>query len=56
MRQVTYTRLSAEECEEISRGLSRGQSYGQIAAVIGRETSTVSRELARQTVITLVGL
>lgn len=47
MRQALYTRLSAEEREEISQGLSQGQSYGQIAAVISRETSTVSRELAR---------
>jgi IS30 family transposase len=44
---VTYTRLNAHEREEISRSLSQGQSYGQIALKLGRETSTISRELSR---------
>lgn len=48
MKQTTtYTRLSAHEREEISRALSQGQSYRQIALSLGRSTSTVSRELAR---------
>jgi IS30 family transposase len=44
---VTYTRLSAREREEISRGLAVGQTLGQIARTLDRETSTVSRELSR---------
>lgn len=48
MKQVaTYTRLSAEEREEISRGLSQNLTYRQIAKGLGREASTVSREIAR---------
>lgn len=42
---VTYTRLSAQEREEISRGLSQGLTYGQISRSIGRPTSTVCREI-----------
>lgn len=44
---VTYARLSAVEREEISRGLAAGQTFGQIAQSLGREVSTVSRELSR---------
>lgn len=44
---VTYKRLSAEEREEISRGLSQGLSYGSIALKLGRDTSTISREVSR---------
>jgi transposase, IS30 family len=44
---VTYKRLSADEREEISRGLSQGKSYGQIALKLNRETSTLSREVSR---------
>jgi IS30 family transposase len=48
MKQApTYTRLSAEEREEISRALSQGQGYGQIGMSLGRSTSTISRELSR---------
>lgn len=48
MKQVTtYTRLSAEEREEISRALAQGHTYGQIASSLGRQTSTISRELSR---------
>lgn len=43
----TYTRLTAEEREDISRGLAAGQTFGQIAQALGREVSTVSRELSR---------
>lgn len=44
---VTYTRLSAEEREDISRGLAAGQTFGQLAKTLGREVSTISRELSR---------
>lgn len=43
----TYTRLSLEEREEISRSLAQSQTYGQIAQQLGREPSTISRELSR---------
>ena len=39
-------RLSVEEREEISRGLAAGLSYRVIAAGLGRNPSTVSREVA----------
>lgn len=39
--------LSSSEREEISRGLSAGLAYIRIAEVIGRSTSTVSREVHR---------
>ena len=39
-------RLSVEEREEISRGLAAGLSYRAIAADLGRDPSTVSREVA----------
>ena len=39
-------RLSVEEREEISRGLAAGLSYRAIAAGLGRDPSTVSREVA----------
>ncbi len=44
---VKYWRLSALEREEISRCLAQRQSLGQIAQLLGRDTSTVSRELSR---------
>lgn len=44
---TTYTRLSAKEREEISRGLAQGYTLGEIARLLGRETSTISRELSR---------
>jgi len=44
---VTYTRLSSEEREEISRCLAQGQSFGQIGKKLDRKTSTISRELSR---------
>jgi transposase, IS30 family len=37
--------LSIGEREEISRGLSRGESFRQIAAVLARSPGTVSREV-----------
>jgi len=39
--------LSAAEREEISRGLHADQSYRRIAAGVGRDPSTVSREVVR---------
>jgi IS30 family transposase len=39
--------LALSEREEISRGLARGDSVRQIARVLGRAPSTVSREVAR---------
>lgn len=42
-----YTRLNPQEREEISRGLAAGQSIRDIARALGREPSTVSRELTR---------
>jgi len=39
--------LSVEEREEISRGLSAGESLRSIARGLGRPASTVSREVAR---------
>jgi len=39
--------LRLEEREEISRGIAAGQSIRQIARVLGRAPSTVSRELNR---------
>ena len=42
-----YTRLTIIEREEISRGLAAGQTLRQIANVLARPPSTVSRELSR---------
>ena len=39
--------LSAAEREEISRGVVAGLSMGSIARQLGRSTSTISREIAR---------
>ncbi len=39
--------LSAEEREEIKSGLDRGMALAEIARLLGRPTSTVSRELKR---------
>jgi IS30 family transposase len=44
---LNYTRLSLREREEISRGLAVGLSFGQIAEGLGRDVSTISRELSR---------
>lgn len=47
-RRTRSTRsLSTEEREEISRGVAAGRSIREIASIIGRSPSTVSRELNR---------
>lgn len=40
-----YQRMTLEEREELSRQLSQGRSLGAIAAVLGRQVSTISREI-----------
>lgn len=42
-----YRRLSSAEREEISRGLAMREDYSAIAQRVGRDTSTISREVAR---------
>ena len=42
-----YQRLSAVEREEISRGVAQGNSLPAIAARLGRPTSTILREMQR---------
>jgi IS30 family transposase len=39
--------LTPQDREEISRGLRAGQSLAAVAAALGRPTSTISREVAR---------
>ena len=46
-RKRSSRALTMAEREEISRGLARLQSMRSIAAQLGRSTSTVSREVAR---------
>ena len=41
-----YHRLTSFEREEISRGLAQGESMATIGGCLGRETSTISREVA----------
>lgn len=42
-----YRRFSQEEREELSRGLSQGESLCEIAGHLGRSVSTLSREIRR---------
>jgi IS30 family transposase len=42
---MNYKRLSLEEREEISRGLWADESFADIARRLGRQTSTISREV-----------
>ncbi|WP_139319344.1 helix-turn-helix domain-containing protein, partial [Pseudonocardia sp. Ae706_Ps2] len=39
--------LMLSDREEISRGLAEGLSYKQIASVVGRDPSVISREVRR---------
>jgi len=48
--QTKYTRLSEWEREEISLELAQGVSCAGIARKLGRVTSTVTREVARNRV------
>ena len=45
----SYRHMSAEERETLSLGLARGYSLRTMATVLGRASSTVSRESARNT-------
>ena len=45
-----YPRLNINEREEISLGLAKGLSQREIAALLGRSPSTISREINRNTV------
>ncbi len=47
MRTRPYCHLSAEEPETVSLGLAAGHSLRQMAMVLGRAPSTISREIAR---------
>lgn len=42
-----YRRLMAEEREEISRSLAKGESFQAIASHPGRVVSTIAREVTR---------
>lgn len=44
-KKIRYVRLTDNEREEISRGVAANKSFTEIARVIGRSTSTVTREL-----------
>ncbi len=48
-------RLSAAEREEIRSGLDEGASFRVIARGFGRATSTVSREVTRTAVVSVIG-
>lgn len=48
--QRSYPRLTLDERRGIERGLDRGESYREIAGRIGRQPSTVSREVERNRV------
>ena len=47
MKQTIYRSLSDNEREEISRGLAVGDTLSTIALRLDRPTSTISREIAR---------
>ena len=49
MRTKSYHHLSAEERETLRLGLAHGHSLRRMAMVLGRASSTVSREMARNT-------
>lgn len=43
--KTSYRRLTLRDREEISRGLARGESFGDIAGRLHRPVSTISREV-----------
>ena len=47
MSQRSYKRLSLKEREEISRSLAQGISFRNIAGLLERDVSTISREINR---------
>src|SRR3972149_5914051 len=47
MSQRSYKRLSLKEREEISRSLAQGLSFRNIAGLLERDVSTISREINR---------
>jgi IS30 family transposase len=47
MKKKTYTHLSFEERETLSLGLAQGHTLNQMATVLGRALSTLSRERTR---------
>jgi len=47
MQKDKYTRLTNKEREDISRGLAQRKSIREIAGCLGRSTSTVTREIKR---------
>ena len=47
MSQRSYKSLSLKEREEISRSLAQGLSFRNIAGLLDREVSTISREINR---------
>ena len=50
MTQQKYTRLTLTERREIEHALNRGESLKRIAASLNRTTSTVSREIQRNSI------
>ena len=47
MQHTTYKRLTNSEREEISIGLASGETQASLAKRLGRNASTISREIAR---------
>ncbi|MCP2243855.1 GbsR/MarR family transcriptional regulator [Lentzea aerocolonigenes] len=46
-RDMSEGRLSQQDRQRIAAGLAAGRGYGEIARSLGRSTSTISREIAR---------
>lgn len=52
MKQRTYSRLSDDEREEVSRGLAAGETQARIAVRLRRNPATISREITRNSSLT----